>query len=127
MLAELNALLQDSVLLLGEPNRQRDGAQKNDGEEQPEPPAGARPVQLRSRIQRLLWRILQSSDGMLEGPNFSEIENLLGVLRCQLIASGGVSSAEDVRRLGQFPTLYGTIIGKALYDGKVSLQEIAKR
>lgn len=68
-----------------------------------------------------------ATDGMLEGPNFAEIENLLGVLRCQLIASGGVSSAEDVRLLAHFPNLYGTIIGKALYDGKVSLRELAQR
>jgi phosphoribosylformimino-5-aminoimidazole carboxamide ribotide isomerase len=68
-----------------------------------------------------------ATDGMLEGPNFSEIENLLGVLRCQLIASGGVSSAEDVRRLAAFPDLYGAIIGKALYDGKVNLRELAQR
>src|ERR1043166_9499336 len=63
-----------------------------------------------------------ATDGMLEGPNFSEIETLLGVLRCQLIASGGVSSAGDVRQLAQFPNLYGVIIGKALYDGRVSLR-----
>ena len=65
-----------------------------------------------------------ATDGMLTGPNFAEIENLLGVLRCQLIASGGVSNAADVRRLADMPDLYGAIIGKALYDGKMSLREL---
>lgn len=65
-----------------------------------------------------------ATDGMLEGPNFSEIETLLGVLRCHLIASGGVSSADDVRRLAALPGLYGAIIGKALYDGKLTLHEL---
>lgn len=68
-----------------------------------------------------------ATDGMLEGPNFTELEKLLGMLRCQLVASGGVSSAEDVRRLRKLPNLYGAIIGKALYDGKVSLRDLCRR
>ena len=62
-----------------------------------------------------------ATDGMMQGPNFVETENALRTLRCQLVASGGVSSAADVRRLAQMPGLYGCIIGKALYDGAVSL------
>ncbi|MCK9588066.1 MAG: 1-(5-phosphoribosyl)-5-[(5-phosphoribosylamino)methylideneamino]imidazole-4-carboxamide isomerase [Terrimicrobiaceae bacterium] len=60
-----------------------------------------------------------ATDGMLEGPNFSELENLLRLLDCHLIASGGVSSAEDLRKLSKMPRLYGAIIGKALYDGHI--------
>ena len=66
-----------------------------------------------------------ATDGMLAGPNFREMETMLGALSCQLIASGGVSRADDVRRLGKMPGLYGCIIGKALYDGAVTLGEIA--
>ncbi len=65
-----------------------------------------------------------ATDGMLTGPNFAETEKMLSTLRCQLIASGGVSSAADVRRLGQMPGLYGCIIGKALYDGALQLGEL---
>ena len=61
-----------------------------------------------------------ATDGMLEGPNFSELENLLSILDCQLIASGGVSCAEDLRRLSNMPRLHGAIIGKALYDGRIT-------
>ncbi|MEI6491442.1 MAG: 1-(5-phosphoribosyl)-5-[(5-phosphoribosylamino)methylideneamino]imidazole-4-carboxamide isomerase [Verrucomicrobiota bacterium] len=61
-----------------------------------------------------------ATDGMLEGPNFSELENLLRILECHLIASGGVSSAEDLRKLAKMPSLHGAIIGKALYDGRVT-------
>ena len=66
-----------------------------------------------------------ATDGMLQGPNFDETEKMLGALGCQLIASGGVSSADDVRRLAQMPGLYGCIIGKALYDGAIDLREIS--
>ena len=62
-----------------------------------------------------------ATDGMLEGPNFAEMEHLLSVLKCQLIASGGVSCAKDVLRLNQMQGLYGVIIGKALYDQKIDL------
>jgi phosphoribosylformimino-5-aminoimidazole carboxamide ribotide isomerase len=68
-----------------------------------------------------------ATDGMLTGPNFAEMEKMLAALRCQLIASGGVSRADDVRRLAQMSGLYGCIIGKALYDGAVTLGEISHR
>jgi phosphoribosylformimino-5-aminoimidazole carboxamide ribotide isomerase len=65
-----------------------------------------------------------AKDGMLSGPNFAELEKMLAALRCQLVASGGVSSAEEVRRLAQMRTLYGCIIGKALYDGALRLTDV---
>ena len=65
-----------------------------------------------------------ATDGMLTGPNFLETEKMLEALGCQLIASGGVGSVEDVKRLGAMRGLYGCIIGKALYDGAVSLGEL---
>ena len=65
-----------------------------------------------------------ATDGMMAGPNFAETEKMLGALGCQLIASGGVSSADDVAQLGQMPGLYGCIIGKALYDGAINLREL---
>lgn len=61
-----------------------------------------------------------ATDGMLEGPNFSELGNMLELLDCNLIASGGVSCAEDLRRLAAMPGLHGAIIGKALYDGRIT-------
>ena len=66
-----------------------------------------------------------ATDGMMQGPNFTEMETMLGALKCQLIASGGVSSAADVERLGKMPGLYGCIIGKALYDGAIDLREVS--
>ena len=65
-----------------------------------------------------------ATDGMMSGPNFSHIEKLLSVLRCDLIASGGVTTPEDVFRLREMPNLYGAIIGKALYEGAIRLGEI---
>jgi phosphoribosylformimino-5-aminoimidazole carboxamide ribotide isomerase len=62
-----------------------------------------------------------ATDGMLEGPNYSAIRELLGVLDCNLIASGGVAGVEDLKRLASIPGLYGAIIGKALYEGMISI------
>lgn len=67
-----------------------------------------------------------ATDGMLQGPNFAELEKMLAALNCRLIASGGVSSADDVRRLREMPGLYGCIIGKALYDGAMRLEEVVE-
>lgn len=61
-----------------------------------------------------------ATDGMLQGPNYESLQELLEVLDCNLIASGGVSSVEDLKRLSALEGLYGAIIGKALYDGKIT-------
>jgi phosphoribosylformimino-5-aminoimidazole carboxamide ribotide isomerase len=68
-----------------------------------------------------------ATDGMLSGPNIGLIEQIMGLVRCQVIASGGVSSSEDVMRLAGLPGLYGAIIGKALYDNRIRLADLARR
>lgn len=67
-----------------------------------------------------------ATDGTLVGPNYEAVGAICDAVRCQVIASGGVSSAEDVRRLRELnrPNLVGVIIGKALYDGRVCLKDI---
>jgi len=62
-------------------------------------------------------------DGMLEGPNFNELQTVNKATNINVIASGGVSSKEDVDRL-QAADLYGAIIGKALYDGTLSFESL---
>ncbi|PAV30587.1 1-(5-phosphoribosyl)-5-[(5-phosphoribosylamino)methylideneamino]imidazole-4-carboxamide isomerase [Virgibacillus profundi] len=62
-------------------------------------------------------------DGMLQGPNFKELQAINEATSMNVIASGGVSSAQDVLRLKSF-NLYGAIIGKALYDGTVNFEEL---
>jgi phosphoribosylformimino-5-aminoimidazole carboxamide ribotide isomerase len=64
-----------------------------------------------------------ATDGMLAGPNFAELDMMLGQLQCPLIASGGITAAEDVRRLAERPRLNGAIIGRALYEGTLRLAE----
>jgi phosphoribosylformimino-5-aminoimidazole carboxamide ribotide isomerase len=71
-----------------------------------------------------------ATDGMLTGPNFAETERVNAAIvprGGQLIASGGIGAAEHVERVGMIPGIYGCIIGKALYDGAVSLREVARR
>lgn len=64
-----------------------------------------------------------SRDGMLEGPNVEGIKNILKSTKMNVVASGGVSSMDDVKRLARLEKdgLKGIIIGKALYEGKVDL------
>lgn len=61
-----------------------------------------------------------ATDGMLQGPNYVALQEMLDMLDCDLVASGGVSSVEDLHQLAAMPGLYGAIIGKALYDGKIT-------
>ena len=56
-----------------------------------------------------------SKDGMLEGPNFDIYKELSQKTSLDIIASGGVTSIDDVKRLLDM-NMYGAIIGKALYD-----------
>ena len=62
------------------------------------------------------------TDGTLSGPSFSRLEALQQAVSCNIVASGGVSCNEDIRRLREMG-LYGTIIGKAWYAGTVDLAE----
>ncbi len=64
-----------------------------------------------------------SKDGMLAGPNFEEIAHMQSKIKSKLIASGGVTTAEDVRRLKEMG-VYGCIIGKALYTGSIKLADV---
>ena len=66
-----------------------------------------------------------ATDGMMQGPNFQELDKMLGVIKCKLIASGGVSSFADVQRLSQHPRIHGAIIGKALYDSAIRLHLVS--
>ncbi len=66
-----------------------------------------------------------AKDGMLAGPNFEMYEEVSKETSIEIIASGGVTSLEDIKRLKKM-NLYGAIVGKALYDGKVDLGEVLK-
>ena len=66
-----------------------------------------------------------SKDGMLEGPNFEIYQELMFAFPdINLIASGGISSIGDVQKLKE-KKVYGTIIGKAIYEGSITLEELA--
>lgn len=66
-----------------------------------------------------------SRDGMLNGPNFEMMGKLQALPEIHLIASGGVSCADDLRKLSLMG-VYGAITGKALYEEKVSMEEIVE-
>lgn len=66
-----------------------------------------------------------SRDGMLTGPNVDATAAIQRAVRVPVIASGGVSRIEDVRDLAE-AGLAGCIIGRALYEGRVSLNEAMK-
>jgi len=63
-----------------------------------------------------------SRDGMLNHPNFAGVEALVAVSDVPVIASGGVGSLEDIRRLGECGA-DAVIVGKALYENTFSLSE----
>jgi phosphoribosylformimino-5-aminoimidazole carboxamide ribotide isomerase len=67
-----------------------------------------------------------ATDGMLQGPNVRVIGEICDAVKCNVIASGGVSSPEDVKALRALKkkNLIGAIVGKALYDGKTTLREM---
>ncbi len=67
-----------------------------------------------------------AKDGLLQGPSFDLYKNLQD--KCpdlRIIASGGVSDMGDLERLAEM-SLYGVIVGKAIYEGRVTLTELSK-
>ena len=65
------------------------------------------------------------TDGALSGPSFARLEALKQVYTENIVASGGVSSNEDIRRLARMG-LYGAIVGKAYYAGTVDLAQAVR-
>ena len=64
-----------------------------------------------------------AKDGMLSGPNFEELENLIKSVAIDVIASGGISRKEHVMKLKAM-NVAGAIIGKALYTNAIRLEDL---
>lgn len=69
-----------------------------------------------------------ATDGMLKGPNFPALEEMLKRTSANIIASGGVSRREDILRIRELAEKYsnldGAIVGKALYEKRVNLPDL---
>ena len=78
----------------------------------------------RSGLSTLIYTDI-ARDGMLQGPNFEEIQEILKAVTMQIIASGGVSNLEDIKKLYELQPqgLVGAITGKAIYEGKLDFKE----
>ena len=64
-----------------------------------------------------------TKDGAMSGPNFKELNLVNSSFNINVIASGGVSSSDDLLKLKEM-NIYGAIIGKSLYENKISLKDI---
>ena len=65
-------------------------------------------------------------DGMKQSPNFAETSKVAELSNCPVIISGGVSSIDDITKAKSLNNIEGIIVGKAIYDGDISLDELAK-
>jgi len=72
-------------------------------------------------VQRFVYTDI-ARDGALTGPNIQELKEIQRTIACSLIASGGVSSMDDLRSLAAVG-IEGAIVGKALYTGKIDLAD----
>ena len=69
-----------------------------------------------------------AQDGMMSGPNYTAISELMSVSQIPLIVSGGITTLQDVKTIKRMSArgISGAIIGKALYEGKIDLAEAIK-
>ena len=69
-----------------------------------------------------------NQDGMKQGPNFEETSKVADISNCPVIISGGVSSIDDIKKAKELnnKNIEGIIVGKAIYDGDINLDELAK-
>ena len=67
-------------------------------------------------------------DGMKQSPNFEETVKIADISNCPVIISGGVSSIDDIKKAKELKNknIEGIIVGKAIYDGDIKLDELAK-
>ena len=67
-------------------------------------------------------------DGMKQSPNFDETIKIAETSNCPVIISGGVSSIDDIKKAKELnnKNIEGIIVGKAIYDGDIKLEELAR-
>ena len=74
-------------------------------------------------VSRLIYTDI-NRDGMKQSPNFEETSKVAEISNCPIIISGGVSSIEDIKKAKTLKNIEGIIVGKAIYDGVISLSEL---
>jgi len=76
-------------------------------------------------VSRLIYTDI-NRDGMKLGPNFNETIKVAEASNCPVIISGGVSSMDDIKKAKNLKNVEGIIVGKAIYDGDIRLEELVK-
>ena len=76
-------------------------------------------------VSRLIYTDI-NRDGMKQSPNFEETSKVAEISNCPVIISGGVSSIDDVKKSKNLKNVEGIIVGKAIYDGDIKLEELVK-
>ena len=76
-------------------------------------------------FSRLIYTDI-NRDGMKQSPNFEETSKVAEISNCPVIISGGVSSIDDIKKAKSLKNIEGIIVGKAIYDGDIKLDELVK-
>ncbi len=78
-------------------------------------------------VSRLIYTDI-NRDGMKQSPNLEETVKVADISNCPVIISGGVSSIEDIKKAKELKNnnIEGIIVGKAIYDGDIKLEELAR-
>jgi len=76
-------------------------------------------------VSRLIYTDI-NRDGTKQSPNFEETSKVAEVSNCPVIISGGVSSIDDIKKAKSLKNIEGIIVGKAIYDGDIKLEELVK-
>ena len=76
-------------------------------------------------VSRLIYTDI-NRDGMKQSPNFEETSKVAELSNCPVIISGGVSSIDDIKKAKTLKNIEGIIVGKAIYDGDIKLDELAR-
>ena len=76
-------------------------------------------------VSRLIFTDI-NKDGTKDSPNFDETSKVADISNCPVMISGGVSSIKDIKKAKGLKNIEGIIVGKALYDGDIKLEELVK-
>ena len=76
-------------------------------------------------VSRLIYTDI-NRDGMKQSPNFDETSKIAEISNFPVVISGGVSSIDDIKKAKNLKNVEGIIVGKAIYDGDIQLEELVK-
>jgi phosphoribosylformimino-5-aminoimidazole carboxamide ribotide isomerase len=76
-------------------------------------------------VTRIIYTDI-NRDGTKSGVDYNKLKKIASIIKIPLVVSGGVANITDIKKLYKASSFEGVIIGRAIYDNSISLDQLSK-